>query len=165
MRLFPSLCVLALCAASCSSSSLPAPQGPPVAVRREPGLDGRIAEFPRAGRVTLVDFWSTSCDPCKRMMPSFESLWQEHRNDGLDIVGVATDDNPGLVAEQLKSLGITYPNLLDTTGQVRGQYRVGPVPHSVVIDKQGRVRLSIAGGKDDDLQRVQQGVREALREN
>lgn len=45
------------------------------------------------------------------------------------------------------------------------EYRVGPVPHSVVIDNQGRVRLSIAGGKDDDLQRVQQGVREALREN
>ncbi len=128
---------LARCALSCSSPALHPLRGPAVAVRREPGLDGRIAEFPRTGRVSLVDFWSTYCDSCKRVLPSLETLWNTHRDEGLDIIGESTDDNPGLVAQQLQALGITYPNLLDTSGQVRGQYRVGPVPHSVVIDRQG----------------------------
>jgi thiol-disulfide isomerase/thioredoxin len=128
-------------------------------------LDGRIAEFPRLGRVTLIDFWATSCVPCQAMMPMFEKLWLEKRAQGLDLVGVASDDNPGLVAEHVKALGISYPNVVDANASVRGDFHVGPVPHSVVIDRQGRIRLTMQGGKPEQLEQIIDAVKAALEEN
>lgn len=150
--------------ASCSSPNLPPAQGPVIQPHREPSLDGRMAQFPRPGHVTLVDFWATSCEPCKRMMPAFEHLWKSRQADGLDIIGVASDDNPGLVVEHLSAMGVTYPNVVDASGALRGDFHVGPVPHSVVIDREGRVRLRVEGGKPEDLQRVLDGVNAVLEE-
>lgn len=144
--------------------SAPSPSDLAVDVRREPALDGSLVAFPRAGRVTLVDFWATSCDPCKEMMPAFESLWREHRGGGLDVIGIAGDDNPGLVADELKRMGVSYPNVVDATAAVRGAYRVREVPHSVVIDRRGRVRLSLAGGKPNEMERIASAVKDALKE-
>jgi thiol-disulfide isomerase/thioredoxin len=127
-------------------------------------LDGRITEFPKPGRVTLIDFWATSCVPCKAMMPAFEKLWLEERAQGLDVVGVASDDNPGLVAQHVKALGVSYPNVVDANAAVRGDFHVGAVPHSVVIDRQGRVRLSVQGGKPEQLEQVLDAVQSVLEE-
>lgn len=123
-------------------------------LRQEPLLGGSTVKFPQPGRVTLVDFWATSCEPCKAMMPRLERLWQERREQGLDVIGVASDDNPGLVIQHLKALGVTYPNVVDAAGGLRGDFRVGVIPHTVVIDRRGCVRHSADGGsvaKVDEL--------------
>jgi thiol-disulfide isomerase/thioredoxin len=150
----------------CSAAPPPTtrPSEPAVEVRTEPALDGTVVAFPRSGRVTLVDFWATSCEPCKQMMPAFESLWRQHRDEGLDVIGVASDDNPGLVIEELHRLGVSYPNVVDATAAVRGSYRVREVPHTVVIDRRGQVRLSLAGGKPDEVERIVGAVKAALEE-
>lgn len=148
----------------CASTALPPADGPSVQLRREPSLGGRITEFPKPGRVTLVDFWATSCEPCKAMMPRFQKLQAERRADGLDMIGVASDDNPGLVAQHAASLGVTYPNVVDADAHVRGSFRVAKVPHTVLIDRRGRVRLSLQGGTPEDLERIVDAVNAALEE-
>lgn len=148
----------------CASSGLPPSEGPAIQPRREPTLDGRITEFPKPGRVTLVDFWATSCEPCKVMMPRFQKLQAERHGDGLDVIGVASDDNPGLVAQHAASLGVTYPNVVDADAHVRGSFRVAKVPHTVLIDRGGRVRLTLQGGTHEDLERIVTAVNAALEE-
>lgn len=156
--------LLAFAAADCASSTLPPASGPAVVLRREPSLDGVLAEFPKPGRVTLVDFWATSCEPCKAMMPAFQKLWTERKGEGLDVIGVASDDNPGLVSEHVKALGVGYPQVVDANAGLRGDFRVAKVPHSVVIDRKGRVRLSLQGGKPEDVERIVSAAKAALEE-
>jgi len=130
-----------------------------------PGLDGGFVEVPAAGKVTLVDFWSTSCEPCLRLMPSFQALWQEHRRSGLVVIGVAVDDNPGLVQNRLNSMNISYPNVLDDdAGTLRGAYRVSEVPRSLLFDRHGRLRMVRSGSAEDDAAELRQGVLALLAE-
>lgn len=151
---------------SCGSSSAApsTPKSPPVEIRSEVSIDGSFVEFPRRGRVTLIDFWATSCDPCMLIIPKLEALWKKRQADGLDIIGVAADDNPGLVLQTLERLGVTYRNILDAQGVVRGDYRVDAVPHAVVVDRRGHVRLSVQGGSPDDLERVFEEIAKVLDE-
>jgi cytochrome c biogenesis protein CcmG/thiol:disulfide interchange protein DsbE len=159
------LALAAACAEpGCAKSALPPASAPAVQVRSEVTLAGDILAVPRAGRVTLVDFWSTACEPCKAMMPELDRLWRERKGQGLDVVGVACDDNPGLVSEHLRAMAIGYPNLVDADGKVRGAYRVALLPHSVVIDRARRVRLSVQGAKPGHVEQILDAVKAALQE-
>jgi thiol-disulfide isomerase/thioredoxin len=127
-------------------------------------LDGTEVRLPASGKVTLIDFWATSCAPCLKMMPAVETLHRDKRAAGLVVVGVAADDNPGLVQERLRKLGITYPNLLDGEGGLRGVYQVTELPQTVLVDRHGRVRVVRLGGDAADLEAVHSAVDSLLGE-
>jgi len=122
-----------------------------LAPRREVALDGAMVAIPASGRVTVVDVWATTCTPCMRMMPGIEALYEEKGAAGLAVIGVATDDNPGLVQERLRALGITYPNIVDAEGGVRGALRVDALPTTFVVGRDGRVRVVQVGGTPESL--------------
>ena len=132
-------------------------KGPPPF--QEPSLAGDVVKFPEKGKVTVVDFWSTSCEPCVKMMPAIEALYQEKKGAGLNIVGVAIDDNPGKVEGRLKKLGVTYPNLLDdAASSMRGAYQVDELPQTFIFDKVGKLRIVTKGGEDDDVAVIRAAV-------
>ena len=74
------------------------------------------------------------------------------------VVGVATDDNPGLVQEHLRRLGVTYPNVVDASGTLRGAYRADKLPQTVVMDRHGKVRVVRVGGGEEDLSALRGAV-------
>ncbi|MCC6526936.1 MAG: TlpA family protein disulfide reductase [Polyangiaceae bacterium] len=150
--------VAVLASVGCSAQLPPsAPHdllGKPGEVQSAAALDGTLVAFPERGRVTVVDFWGTSCKPCIAAMPGLEDLYQDKKGAGLTVVGVAVDDNPGLVDETLKKLGVHYPNLLDdTSSSVRGAFLVTDIPRSFVFDRKGKLRLVI-GGEDKERDMV-----------
>jgi thiol-disulfide isomerase/thioredoxin len=108
-------------------------------------LNGAAIELPARGHVTVIELWATWCDACKRAMPDVERVW---RNGSARVVGVATDDNPGRVVNTLKNEDVTYPNVIDADGEVRGWLRVSELPTIVVFDREGRVRW-VHRGEDD----------------
>ncbi|MBK6512925.1 MAG: TlpA family protein disulfide reductase [Polyangiaceae bacterium] len=131
----------------------------------QPTLKGELVSFPKTGKVTVLDFWSTSCEPCVKMMPALEALHQEHRAQGLYLVGVAIDDNPGLVEERLKKLGVTYTNVLDDgASSVRGAYQVTDLPSTFIFDKKGVLRVVTRGGDEADVAKIQDAVEFLLSE-
>jgi thiol-disulfide isomerase/thioredoxin len=127
-------------------------------------LDGTEVRLPALGKVMLIDFWAISCAPCLKIMPVVEALHRDKRAADLVVVGVAADDNPGLVQERLRELGVTYPNLLDVEGTLRGACQVTELPQSVVVDRQGRVRVVRVGGDAADLEAVHNAVDSLLNE-
>ncbi len=98
------------------------------------------------GQVVLVNFWATWCPPCRLEMPGFESVWNDYRDRGFTVVGLATDlGGSGQVAEFVRDRGITYPVAM-ATDEVRRLYGgVDMLPQSFLLDKQGRVRKTVAG--------------------
>jgi thiol-disulfide isomerase/thioredoxin len=126
--------------------------------RREMSLDGTLVSIPSPGHVTVLDVWATTCAPCMKMMPGIEALYEDKHSAGLSVIGIATDDNPGLVQERLRALNVTYPNIVDAEGSVRGALRADRLPTTLVIGRDGRVRVARIGGEPEALDALRTAV-------
>jgi len=151
-------------ALGCGSASLPQSIPHPLLDQapeplEEMGLDGEMISFPKKGEVTVVDFWSTNCKPCVKMMPAIETLYEGRKGSGVTVIGVAVDDNPGLVQKRLKEIGVTYPNVLDDpASSLRGTYQVDELPQTFIFDKTGHLRVVTKGGEETDIGIIQDAV-------
>lgn len=101
-----------------------------------------------AGKVVVVNFWATWCTPCREEMPGFVKLQSRWQGRGVQFVGLAQDD-PGKVAAFGRELGINYPlwlgeaEVMDLSRRLGN--RLGVLPHTVLLDPQGRVVESRIG--------------------
>jgi len=116
-----------------------------------PDLDGTprsISEWD--GKLLVINFWASWCEPCLREMPAFTQLQQHYRDQGVQFIGVALDDVRDVNAF-LKGLepGINYPILLgdgntfETPMAYGNQY--GILPHTVIVDKTGKIAYTHFG--------------------
>jgi thiol-disulfide isomerase/thioredoxin len=88
-------------------------QPAPALVARD--LDGRewsLADAAGDGRIVWVNFWATSCEPCRTEMPAMQRLAEAHP-DELLILGVDWGEERDGVAAFAERYGVTYPILLD----------------------------------------------------
>jgi peroxiredoxin len=104
------------------------------------------------GKVVLVNFWGTWCEPCKREMPALQTANERYGDKGLVIIGVNLTDDEKLqgVSEEgvrkfVAQYNLTYPIALDRDGSVTNAFRVFPLPTSFFIDAQGRIRYVHVG--------------------
>jgi thiol-disulfide isomerase/thioredoxin len=155
--------LLAGCGAGLVSEAHPR-LGAVVEPRSEVALSGAMVALPAPGKVTLVDVWQTSCEPCMKVMPHLQALHAEKASRGLVVVGVAADDNPGLVQQRLRALGVTYDNVVDAEGQVRGALGSTALPTTLLVDRSGKVRLVREGGDEADVRAIDDGVEALLSE-
>ncbi|MFQ5904304.1 MAG: TlpA disulfide reductase family protein [Candidatus Binatia bacterium] len=73
-------------------------------------LEGhRVSLADYHGKVVILNFWATWCIPCRVEMPHFQELWQAHREEGFEVLGIAIDRRAKRVRKTLKELGVTYP--------------------------------------------------------
>src|SRR5690606_29554579 len=95
-----------------------------------PTLDGQnVSLADLRGQVVLVNFWASSCPPCRIEMPGFERIYRERRRDGVTIVGIATDIHArDKIRAFLDEHDITYPILLATPAVIRDYGGVNALP-------------------------------------
>jgi len=67
------------------------------------------------GKAVLLNFWATWCEPCKVEIPWFVDLQKQYGGQGLEIVGVAMDDNasPDKIGKFAQQLGVNYTILVE----------------------------------------------------
>ena len=87
----------------------------------------------------LVDFWATWCKPCKEYFPHLERMHQKYEENGLSIIGVNEDGprNKRKIHSFLRSLNISFPNLIDNTAEVMSDYGVYSLPTWFLIGEDG----------------------------
>ena len=111
-----------------------------------PGTDGRAHRLGDwHGKLVLVNFWATWCEPCREEMPLLDAASKQYANDGFTVVGVAIDD-PGAVAGMLKARPVSYPILIggEDTLQTVGDGN-GVLPYSLLIGQDGMMITLRAG--------------------
>lgn len=116
-------------------------------------LDGsEINVSQQQGRVVLVNFWGTWCDPCIRETPALQEAYARYRDEGLLIVGVnvtGSELKQGNTLEDIQAFadkfGVEYPIALDVEGKASQAFRVLPLPTSFFIDAQGIIRFVRVG--------------------
>ena len=111
-------------------------------------LQGReISSTDLRGKVVLIDFWATWCQPCKREMPGYQKLVDRYGSRGFAVVGFKFDtmadlEDPTLFA---KKMGVRYPlavaadDLKQKFGGIEG------LPTTMIYDRQGILRKKVVG--------------------
>ncbi len=117
------------------------------------------------GKVVMLNFWATWCPPCRREMPSMESLYQKFQEKGFTVLAVNQWEDGDIVFPYLGQLSVfpSFPILFDGKGEIARAYRVKGLPTTVLIDRQGRVVYRAVGGRNFDHPEVIRIISELLR--
>ena len=112
-----------------------------------PSLQGEMFNFRnnRGNGKTYLLFWSSSCVSCREGMAALEEGYRKQRGSGFFIVAVNVYQDRESVKSFIAELGLTYPVLLDQTGEVAAAYDVYAVPVAYVIGTDGTLQDKFMG--------------------
>ncbi|MGA2183217.1 MAG: TlpA disulfide reductase family protein [Bryobacteraceae bacterium] len=99
----------------------------------------------RRGKVVLVNFWATWCPPCRQETPGLVRLYRDYRAKGVEVVGIAMDDDPRrAVPPFLLRYSVPYTVLVpDSSFQLASD--IDSLPTTLLIDRKGRVAKVYVG--------------------
>jgi thiol-disulfide isomerase/thioredoxin len=98
-----------------------------------------LSEF--KGKVIILDFWATWCEPCKAEIPGFIDLQKKYAARGLKIIGLSVDDSLPTAKKYAEAMKMNYPVLLaEGKEDILMAYDPIPsIPVSVVIGRDGKI--------------------------
>ena len=116
------------------------------------------------GKVVVVDFFASWCEPCMRELPELEKLHRQLAAAGVAFVGVNLDKERKNAEALVKRFNLTFKVLLDPEGKVADAFDPPKMPTTYVIDKAGVVRFVNAGFDGTaDVGRLQKQISELNR--
>lgn len=103
-------------------------------------LDGRLVTLADyRGKTLMVNFWATWCPPCRAEMPDMEQVYQEAKDTGFVVLAINIQEANQPIQQFVDKYGLTFPILLDVSGEVSQRYGVQSLPTSFFIDPEGRI--------------------------
>jgi thiol-disulfide isomerase/thioredoxin len=116
------------------------------------------------GRVTLVNFWATSCVTCVAEMPKIISTYEKYKSQGYGTVGVAMQyDPPSYVVNFVNTRKVPYDIAIDNTGVVAKSWgEVQLTPTSYLVNKRGEIVKRYVG--EPDFAELHQLIESLLKE-
>jgi len=106
------------------------------------GKEVSLSDYAGKGKVVLVDFWASWCGPCRQAMPDVVKIYQKYKNKGFEIVGISLDAKKDDWKKAVNDLNITWPQISNLKGwdeDCAVAYGVDAIPHTVLIDKDGKI--------------------------
>jgi cytochrome c biogenesis protein CcmG/thiol:disulfide interchange protein DsbE len=116
------------------------------------------------GKVVVLDFWGTFCEPCKKSFPKLQELSEKYQASGLRVVGISEDEDedkdkiPAFAA----TYGAKFALVWDRDKSIARQYKPETMPSSFIIDRSGIVRFEHVGFHDGEEVEVEKEVRGLL---
>jgi cytochrome c biogenesis protein CcmG/thiol:disulfide interchange protein DsbE len=176
------LCVLAGCNSTdlSSNNNSKAPSGPPETALPMPPTNGGtinnlgwtfaggkrnlFSEF--KGKVLVLDFYATWCDPCRRSVPHLIELQKKYEEQGLNVIGlnVGGADDLARVPDFAREFGIQYP--LAQPDEELVTVLLGnneAIPQTFIFDRQGQLAERLIGYGENGGQRIDSAVEAALK--
>ena len=115
-----------------------------------------------AGKVVIVDFWATWCEPCKKSFPKLQELNVKYKASGLEIVGISEDDENTGVKDFGSTYGAKFPIGWDNGKTIAGKWQPKSMPATFIVDKKGVVRFVHLGYHDGEEAEIEKEVKGLL---
>jgi len=111
------------------------------------GARHKLSDY--AGQAILLNFWATWCPHCRSEMPTFQEVYAARAGEGVVIIAISVGEMADTVAQFAQEGGLTFPVLLDPTGEVGSLYQVSGIPASFFVDRTGAIRGQHVGAITD----------------
>jgi thiol-disulfide isomerase/thioredoxin len=112
-------------------------------------LDGKPFKLEQLrGKVVLVNFWATWCDPCVAEMPSMQKLRTHLAGAPFEVVAVNHEEGEAKIRVFLQKVPLDFTIVRDTDGGVTRAWHARMFPSSYLVDAEGKIRYMLAGATD-----------------
>jgi thiol-disulfide isomerase/thioredoxin len=119
-----------------------------------------------AGKLLLIDFWGTHCQPCMETMPTLAKLQAQYGSRGLEVIGIALEPakderkDAEKVNKVAASMQLNYRQLMGHTGNfdVANVFRIKGLPTLILVNEQGDIIYQHEGRPDASAVRVLEGI-------
>ncbi|HZS40552.1 MAG TPA: TlpA disulfide reductase family protein [Polyangia bacterium] len=108
------------------------------------------------GKVVLLDFWASWCEPCKKELPLLAKMAPRLKQRGIEIIAVNIDENRGNAEAFMRSHNLALTVVPDTDKSIVGKYEPPKMPSSFVVDRSGIVRSVNDGFEPGDESKIEQ---------
>ena len=100
-------------------------------------LEGTLPDL--HGKIVLVDFFASWCEPCKESFPAMEELQQKYGDKGLVILAINVDKKKEDMEDFLKKHPVTFTILRDASNKLVNEVKIPTMPSSFLLDRNGKV--------------------------
>ena len=146
--------IVALAAGLCTSPAMPASApavwgggpAPNLALKDMEGRTHELTDY--RGKVVLVNFWATWCEPCRQEMPSMQRLSEKLAGKPFVVLAVNVDEPESRVRNFLNQTRFDLPVLLDVNKAATRQWGARLLPVTFIVGRDGRVRYRVLGDMD-----------------
>jgi thiol-disulfide isomerase/thioredoxin len=141
-----------------------------VAGRSAPDLSFLLAGQPQHlsdfhGKVVVLNFWASWCQPCVEETPSLNELQQTIAPQGGTVLGISVDEDPAAYQKFLQDAQVTFPTYDDTSGKMPGIYGTSMYPETYVINRNGDIARKIVGPQNFQDPAVIASIEAVLKQN
>jgi thiol-disulfide isomerase/thioredoxin/Tfp pilus assembly protein PilF len=109
----------------------------------------RISLESLRGKIVLLDFWASWCDPCRRALPAVHRVQQSHAKDPFVIVGISADRDERAWRTFTGQNHMVWPQYWDRDGALQRTFDVEAIPSYVLIDAEGIELRRVSGSGFD----------------
>jgi cytochrome c biogenesis protein CcmG/thiol:disulfide interchange protein DsbE len=119
---------------------------------------GSVSLSSLRGKVVLLDFWASWCEPCKLSFPAYNKLLQQYGGQGFTIVGINQDRDLGEALKFLDQFPARFTILSDPDSVATNLYNPPTMPTSYLIDRQGNIVKTYEGYHQGDEEQIAQDI-------
>jgi peroxiredoxin len=140
---------------------------PDFSVAKAAGSKGKLSLAGLRGKVVLVDFWGTFCEPCKKSFPKLQDLSAKYSEVGFRVVAISEDEaeDKDKIPSFAQTYGAKFMIGWDENKSAARHYKPETMPTSFLIDKKGIVRFSHVGYHDGEEVAIEKELKELLDES
>lgn len=99
----------------------------------------RLSDYVGKGHYVLVDFWASWCGPCRREMSTLKEIYNEYKDKGLEVLGVAVWDEPAATEAAIKQLDLPWPCIINSQNIATDIYGIPAIPCVILFGPDGKI--------------------------
>lgn len=103
------------------------------------GKTTRLSDYVGHGQYVLADFWASWCGPCRQQIPDLIGLYQQYKEKGLTVLGIAFRDKPEETEKAIRDFGIPYPQIINAQDIPTTLYGIDALPHTILFAPDGTI--------------------------